>query len=363
MEEFKDPVIEQTKQETDKKCDMCGGTMEFDPATGKLHCPFCGAYKDIMLDAGQTVDELDILSAEHTENQNWGTATKTVICKSCGAESVYDELAVANVCPYCGSTQVMQESNKDTLAPSGVVPFAVSREQAGALFLKWIKGKLFAPGKAKKSAKADSFQGVYLPYWTYDSQTFSSYTAQYGKDRRVKRGDNWVTETDWYSCRGEYSEFFDDVLVAATGTKDKSILNSVAPFDCHRAVPYRPEFMAGFCAERYALGLKDGWSQAAAAIRNMLDDNISDEIKARYNADRVSSLNFNTNYSAVTYKYIMLPVWMSSFKYKEKIYNFMVNGQTGRVGGKSPVSAIRVILAVLIAAAVLALLFWFFYNS
>ena len=30
-----------TLKETDRKCPACGGTMDFDPATGGLHCPFC----------------------------------------------------------------------------------------------------------------------------------------------------------------------------------------------------------------------------------------------------------------------------------------------------------------------------------
>lgn len=361
MEEFNmDPVFEQTKRETDKKCDACGGTMEFDPASGKLLCPYCGAYKDIMLRTDRAVEELDIRAAEHMGSNTWGAATKTVICKSCGAESVYDALAVANICPYCGSTQVMQEADNDSLAPSGVVPFGVPRQRAGELFTKWIKGKLFAPNAAKKSAKAETFQGVYLPYWTYDAETYSTYSAKYGKDRRVKRGDKWETVTDWYNCSGDYSRFFDDVLVAGTGTKDKGILNAIEPFDCKRAVPYSPEFLAGFCAERYAVGLKDGWSVAADKMRSMLDDAITSEIRSRHNADRVSGLRFGTNYSAITYKYVMLPVWLSSFTYKGKVFNFMVNGQTGRVGGKSPVSAIKVTIAIVVAVAVLVLLYYLF---
>ena len=208
MEEFNmNPIFEATREETDKKCDSCGGTMVFDPATGKLLCPYCGAHKEIPLDESEVVAELDIRAAEHISGNAWGTATKTVICKSCGAESVYDRLAVANVCPYCGSTQVMEAADADSMAPGGVVPFAITQQGAGDKFAKWIKGKLFAPSQAKKSAKAGTFQGVYLPFWTYDAQTASTYSARYGVDRRVKRGDKWETTTDWHRCSGSFNKF------------------------------------------------------------------------------------------------------------------------------------------------------------
>ena len=107
MYEEDEIVIEKTKEETDRKCPQCAGTMDFDPATGGLKCPFCD-YEEV------------IQQAEETANCNWGVETKTVICKMCGGESVYDALQIAGECPYCGPNQVMEEKGKNTLAPGGV---------------------------------------------------------------------------------------------------------------------------------------------------------------------------------------------------------------------------------------------------
>ncbi|MCR5108852.1 MAG: hypothetical protein K6B28_11900 [Lachnospiraceae bacterium] len=351
-----------TMKETDKKCPQCGGTMDFDPATGGLHCPFCDFTMEIAAstdeNGSESAEELDFESAELTGNCDWGVSQKTVTCKNCGAVSVYDALEVASECPYCGSNQVMEASDVNTLAPGGVVPFKVTPEQAEMSFTKWIKHKLFCPSKAKQSAKADSFNGVYLPYWTFDADTETEYTADFGRDRKVKRGDKEQIITDWYPTRGKYDHFFDDELVCGSTRHDSSILGAILPFDGKDNKLYKPEYLAGFTAERYSIGLKDGWERAKEILKSKLNSLISDKIRSENRADKVRNLRTNTMYSNIKYKYLLMPIWLSSFEYKGKIYQFMVNGQSGKVGGHTPISALRVAIAILIGIAIIVLLYY-----
>ena len=362
MEENIKRVI--TMDETDKKCPECGATMDFSPETGGLYCPYCEHREEVPKNSEEgpdTAEELDFLQAEKRGNCNWGTEKKTVICKSCGAESVYDALEVSNECPYCGSNQVMEANDVQTLAPGGVCPFKITEKQAAVNFTSWIKGKLFCPSVAKKSAKPDSFKGVYLPYWTFDCNTFSNYTAKYGKDRHVTDKDgNTRTETDWYPTAGSYQESFDDELVLASSRHDKSMMERIEPFNTADNKTYRPEYVAGFVSERYSIGLDSGWESAKQSIHDKLESNISSKIRNECRADHVSNLRFTTVHSKVTYKYLLLPIWLSSFRFKEKVYQFLVNGQTGKVGGKTPISALRVAIAIALGIAVVALLFWLF---
>lgn len=347
-----------TMDETDKKCPACGGTMDFDPATGTLHCPFCDHLEEIKaLDPEQSAAvELDFSTAENKENCDWGKETKTVICKNCGGEMVYDSLQIAGECPYCGSNQVMEAQAKNTLAPGGVCVFKVDKETAGQNFKKWIKGKLFCPSEAKKKAKPDAFHGVYLPYWTFDANTVSKYTAKYGKDRTVGSGDDKKTVTDWYRTAGTYTEFIDDQLVAASAQQNSEILKKVEPFNTADNLKYKPEYIAGFASERYSIGLKDGWEKAKQFIKSRLQRNITKKIEDQFDADHVANLTFTTTYSDIKYKYLLLPLWVSSFQYKGKVYQFMVNGQTGKVGGKTPISPLRVAIAIAIGVAVVGLI-------
>lgn len=356
-----------TMEQTDRKCPQCGATMDFDPATGGLFCPFCEYREEIKAenDLGQQkAEELDLDSAEHTENCDWGVSKKTVTCKSCGAVTVYDALEVSNECPYCGSNQVMEANDVNTMAPGGVVPFKISLKEAGEKFTKWLAGKWFAPKAAKMNAKADAFNGVYLPYWTFDTNTDSTYTAEYGIDKTVGEGDEQKTITKWYRTRGNYEEFVDDELICATSSHNTAILKSVEPYNTEDNKAYKPEYLAGFAAERYSLGLKEAWEKAKALIFSRIENNIHSKIIRENHADRVRNLVVNTRLSNITYKYLLLPIWLSAFNYNGKVYQFMVNGQTGKVGGNYPVSPWRVLLAILIAVAICTVLYLLlFYGS
>ncbi len=359
-----DPDIEttETREETDKKCPSCGGVMNFDPATGGLFCPYCEYQEKIPVARGAdgSAAELRLEDAAKKENCDWGASKKIVLCKACGAESIYDDLQIASVCPFCGSNQVMEAADQDTIAPGGVVPFQISDEKASQLFLQWIKKRWFCPKLAKESAKAKSFHGVYLPYWTFDTETESTYRADYGKDRTVNRNGERKTVTDWRPTAGSYREKIDDELVVGTTNHNQSMLRGLEPFDTAANRTYKPEYIAGFAAERYAVGIQEAWEQAKSLIKFRLRDNIERAIKKKHSADRVRQLNFSTTYQNVTYKYLLLPIWISHYKYQEKVYHFMVNGQTGKVSGKTPISPVKVAITIAAALAALAIALWFF---
>ncbi|MBQ8877141.1 MAG: hypothetical protein IJ029_00285 [Lachnospiraceae bacterium] len=355
-----DAKVVSTIEETDKKCPQCGGVMDYDPATGGLKCPYCDYEQEIKKEeeAPASAQELDFSEAENTANCNWGVEKKTVLCKACGAESVYDALEISAVCPFCGSNQVMEAADQKTMAPGGVIPFKVTDRKAAELFKNWIKKKWFCPKLAKESAKAKSFKGVYLPYWTFDTVTASQYTGQYGKERRVKRGDQTETVVDWYNTRGSYQAGIDDELVCATTNQNQSMLVGLEPYDTADNKSYKPEYVAGFAAERYAIGVKEGWEIAKNSIQRRLYSSIAQKVRQENHADRVRNLQIQTTYRDITYKYLLLPVWISSYKYKDKVYQFMVNGQTGKVSGKTPISIPKVILTIVAALVALGIIVW-----
>lgn len=348
------PVTISTEQETDKKCPACGGVMDFNPAKNNMTCPYCGYEEAIEVQTQSFVaEELDFMQAENDDSCDWGTATRTVHCKACGAETVYDFNHIANECPYCGSNQIMeQETNVKVMAPGGVVPFQLDSKSAASRFKSWIKGQFFCPKQAKESAKPNSFTGMYLPFWTFDSKTSSSYTGQYGivTQRRTKDGKT-VSETHWRNTSGHYSRFFDDILVCGSTRQNEQMLGKIEPFDTSKVVEYKPEYLAGFTAERYSIKVKEAWNTAKEKIAVLLKRDVESKIEREHATSLTRFIQVNTTHKNVTYKYILLPVWISSFKYNGKIYHFMINGQTGKVSGQAPISWVKVALTILAVIA------------
>lgn len=364
MYEEDEIVIEKTKEETDKKCPQCNGTMDFDPNTGGLKCPYCGYEEKIVkeYEEPEIAEEQDFTKAEATANCNWGVETKTVICKMCGGESVYDALQIAGTCPYCGSNQVLEEKGKNTLAPGGVCVFKIDKKTAAENFSKWLGKRFFCPKIVKETAQADKFQGLYLPYWTFDTDTVTHYTARYGHDKRRRKSDgSYDIVTDWHSTSGIHNQFVDDELVNASTQHDRSLMAGLEPFNTKDNVAYKPEYIAGFASERYAIGLKEGWEKAKSSIYAKLRNNIRNRIRSEKRADRVDNLNTKTVYNNITYKYLLLPIWISSFRYGGKTYQFMVNGQTGKVAGRTPIDKLKV--ALTIGAGVLLLILFYIISE
>ncbi|MCG3089000.1 hypothetical protein [Sporosarcina cyprini] len=369
MTEGQMDVLESKKQEETEvlTCDSCGGNTVFDPASGSMKCPFCGTEN--LIEATNHNDvELDFNEGLEQEDISWNKEKRVFRCDSCGAETVLDRDADADFCSFCGSSHIAKSENRPGIKPSLVVPFKVPQEEAVAKFKTWIGKRYFAPSKLKNSYELDRLSGAYIPYWTFDSQTDSAYTVRIGtyyyvtetrtvyEDGKPKQVTEQVRKIRWRTQHGNYSEFFDDVLVKASRNVATGLINKVEPFQLAHLVDYKTEYVSGFLAERYSIPLKVGWQDA----RSIIDSRIRNGILSKERGDEVQIVSVSTSYRRITYKHVLLPLWISSFRFNQKVYRFLVNGQTGKVSGQAPVSFWKVSFAVLAALAVLSVVLYFF---
>ena len=350
-------------------CPSCGGRPTWNPARQNLHCPYCGS--DIPVDMDRTAPaEYDIHTAPVGRALDWGEETHVVRCEGCGAQTILGKGESATRCAFCGSPHVLEDQSAAGIAPESAIPFAVPQESAVSIFRKWLKGKLFAPAKAKKMAALGQILGVYLPHWTYDSDTVSQYTGREGHyyyvtvPVRVNRNGKWVTEMRqerrirWSPTSGVVSQVFDDVLIAGSERLPENQLASVRPYDLGQLCRYQAAFLSGFSAEKASVDVQTGWTRAQAAIdRTMRDLAMRDILR---HADEAQVTGIQSVHSNVRYKLTLLPMYLSSFGYKNKTYRVLVNGQSGKCSGQSPVSALRVMIAVLLGLAVVFGLYWLF---
>jgi predicted RNA-binding Zn-ribbon protein involved in translation (DUF1610 family) len=344
------------------RCKSCSGNMTFDPVSGTLKCPYCGNTKEVE-NLKVVIEEYDIDSVDEDAVKDWGGQNKVVRCSSCGAQTVLSENSVAQFCAFCGSSQIVKNDAGVGIKPESLIPFKITKDTAVGAFKKSISKKFFAPNKLKNNHQMQRMNGVYIPHWTYDCNTYSSYTAEAGtyyyETRTVYVTENGksvakteqVRKTRWRHVSGDYSAFFDDVLIHASKQVDQSLIQNLG-FDLSELVPYKPEYLSGYLAEKYSIGLKEGWNFA----RSEVDEDINQNIKTEINADEVRGLNVDTSYSNVKFKHLLLPIWISTYAYKNKQYNFIVNGQNGKVNADAPISIVKVMLLVTLIAGIIGLL-------
>lgn len=339
------------------KCPDCGSNMVFDPTKQDLFCEHCGRVESF--EKNREIKEIDIEKG-FLEARTWDEEACVFSCENCGAKVVLGKSETANVCPFCGTARVIKTEELAGIRPNVVFPFLKSIEQASYACINWVRRKFFAPRKFKKTATPHSIKGVYIPTFTFDSKTCSTYFGRIGKRhvRTVGSGKNRRTETYivWRNISGTHNSFFDDVSITAGNKLEQKKLDKILPFNQKSACVYEDKYLYGFMAYHYEKDIKQCWGEAKVRIDSLLRA----QILSRYVYDVVDYLNVSTVHQGVTYKYVMLPVYMGIFRHKNKNYNFYVNGSTGKVIGKTPVSPIKVGVLTLIIAGLIALGVWLF---
>ncbi len=301
-------------------------------------------------------EEQDFIYAERIGNHDWGVEKKTVRCEKCGIEMIYDAADALEECLYCGSNQITEVQTELGLAPGGVCVFELDAKQAAERFETWIRKKWFCRKELKESVQPKKFKGIYVPCWTFDTHTDTTYDAAYGVHYQKTKGGVVI---NWGGCCGTYREFIDDQVVGGSIRHKQDLPDMTRGFRTEDNKTYRQEYLAGFAVERYSVELKDAWESAKELITARLQRHVKNKILAEHHADEVKDLKMTTAYTRIQYKLLLLPVWVICFDVKGKLYRFIVNGQDGSVSGKVPFSAAKVALAVAGVLAVLGILFSF----
>ena len=272
---------------------------------------------------------------------------------------MFGQYDTATVCPMCGSTQVDVKKQESGIPPEGIVPFRLDQKEAQEKFHAWVKKRWFAPNSLKKSYQEGRLTGLYIPFWTYDAKADGWFTGRGGRTRTYRDKDgNTHTTTDWFPVSGPVGQFFNDIQICASEKSNSKYLNSILPYDTVNDIkPYSPQYISGFQAEKYALKADDGFHQAEQIIRGALENQAREAILSMgYSQAQVTSVRFTC--SNVAYKHVLLPLWNAVFSHKGKVYQYLINGETGKVSGGRPYSAPKIVTAVLVALAILVGLFF-----
>lgn len=340
------------------ECDGCGAPLVYKPGTTKLVCEHCGSAKTIDQSLHKVHESDYNTYISNYENDILTTTTKVVTCANCKATPTVDENLKSMLCPYCGSPLIEENiHNERYIKPGYVSPFQVNKNQINGLLGKWANGLWFAPDKLRKAVLSPlSLHGIYVPFWTFDALTKTDYTGERGDAyyETVGSGDKKREErrVKWSYASGTVRNQYDDILINGTNSLDHSLVAKIEGWDTHNVLKINDGYLSGFITEKYQVDLQ----QAFVSAKQKIQTNERSSVERDIGGDEQRVNSMDTEYFNVTFKHILLPVYVSAFRYKNKLYRFYVNGVTGRIAGKRPYSAIKIILTIVFVLAIIAII-------
>jgi len=348
-------------------CPQCGADYRFAPQDGQLICDHCGHAEDVAQQGpwAGSINELDFntalsqdLPAQEMEE------TRVLQCPNCAAQVEFDDAVHSAECPFCATPVVTGTGTNRHIKPKAVLPFKLEERMARLAMTDWLGRLWFAPnGLQEYARKGRRMNGIYVPYWTFDADTKSRYSGERGTvyyvTKTVMRDGKSVQVREqrirWSPKSGRVARFFDDVLVLASKSLPKKYTDNLEPWDLAAMEPYRPEYLAGFRAEGYTVQLDEGYHEA----RVHMDRVIERDVKFDIGGDRQRIHDIDTAVSGITFKHILLPVWLAAYKYRGETYRFVINGRTGRVQGERPWSTWKIAFAVILGLIVAGVVGYF----
>lgn len=358
-----------TAIEQSLKCDGCGAVLHYSPGSNELACPYCGTRNTIAAAAQEEIKSVDYAAfvAEQSARE-YSREAEVVRCSNCGAATTLLPGRTADHCPFCASPLVIDLHNtRKILKPHYVLPFAIEEKAAVNNFRNWLGSLWFAPGDLLQKVKEQSAQqlkGIYIPYWSYDTDTVTSYRGLRGEyyyvtehytDSNRKRQTRQVRHTRWHPASGTVYCIFRDILVSASDSLPQHMANRLEPWKLDQLRSFKEQYLSGFRSETYRTEV----TAALETAKQKMDPRIYSAICNDIGGDTQTVEHYESRYDNLAVKYILLPVWISAYRYNGRLYRFVVNACTGEVSGDRPWSWVKISLAVLLGLVLIGAVVYF----
>ena len=363
---------------TNYQCPACTGPLHYEGSSGKLRCDYCGSdfsvqeiqalYQDKLDQAESAGAQQAAQQAEETQ-EGWTdydpvweqeqAGMKVYNCPSCGAELICDATTAATSCPYCGNPTVVPGQFHGMLKPDYILPFKLDKEAAKSALRKFYKGKMLLPRAFSDENHIEEIKGVYVPFWLFDAQGDADIHFKATRVSSHRQGEYQVTITDHYDLHRAGTVDFSRIPVDGSRKMPDAHMDAIEPYDYSELKPFSTAYMPGFLAERYDVDVDECEQRAKLRVENTTEQMISDTTGG-YSSCVPVAKHVRLRRGGV--KYVLLPVWLLSTRWKGKSFLFAMNGQTGKLIGDLPVSKARYwgwfgAIAAPLAAVLAALLF------
>ncbi|MCI9066073.1 MAG: hypothetical protein HFI53_09395 [Lachnospiraceae bacterium] len=300
------------------KCKNCGGNTVYAPDKGKMYCPHC----------------------ESIDSEEKVGGNSLVQCVNCGAPIQLSEYTSACRCEHCGTYLIFDERVEEPFKPGLILPFRVSRELAVAHLEKELKNRLFAPADFLSAKSLEKMEGVYVPFWLYDYDANYDFAGEGTQIRTWRSGNMEYTETSYYEVGRKMEADFERVPVDASYVMEDGVMDLMEPYRYQELTDFEPKYMSGFLSERYNQREDELADRAEGKVREASENLLQGSLTG-YATVRPYHKNLRIHKKGTCYA--LMPVWQYVYRYRDKTYQYHVNGQTGKVVGVTPVSRAKVL--------------------
>ena len=343
------------------KCPQCGAVTAYSIGQAGLACEHCGYQARIQAEKVGTQADQNEFSLDNLEKatRGWGDARKDLRCESCGAEIAIPADSMAATCAFCGSNKIVQsEAKQDGLRPKYLIPFKIDQQKCQQIAREWLGDSWMVPRELKNFAALDPFSAIYLPYWTFHAITDAYWRAEVGHRVTERYYDSssksWKTRTKivWRWESGNAGLDIDDLLIPGTERVSAHHLGKVDQFNLKDIVEYHPDFLAGFQAKSYDRPLEEAWELA----REVMREKTKSACMGQASTSMVRNFSMKMDFSDESWRYLLMPVYLSAYQFKGQTYKAVLNGQTGEISGQRPVdwSKIWLVISLILAPGFLA---------
>lgn len=299
--------------------------MSFDAESGELSCQSCGSHENIE----NYPEELKTAAFSEDEANEYH-------CGNCGAILITTAETAATSCSFCGAGVVIADRVSGLLAPAKVIPFTISKEEAIEAFKKWCRKGLLTPKGFMTADRIKSITGMYVPFWLFDLNSKVQVNATCTKVRTYTKGEYIYTETSYYDAFRDINLDYVKIPVDASEKMHDDLMDRLEPYPYDQLKDFKTPYLAGFIAEKYNYTDEELLPRAKGKI----DDYVESYIRSTFSGyQSVNYKNKQIDTRNVNSYYVLLPVWMVSYDFNQAEHVFAMNGQTGKVVGKPPISS------------------------
>lgn len=320
-----------------QKCQSCGGELIFNAAKNGLVCKRCGSFQSV---TGTVTTEKSFQSLLDRA-PTWQKDATVMRCEHCGAKTVVSKFDLVAKCDYCGATNVVQTAEAPGMQPDTVVLFGLNHAEANKAVETWLSKRFFAPSDFKHQLRERQLNGIYYPAFTFDAQVTAKYTGTLvNTNTTTVTVDGKAvtrTQTTRHTVADVAGQAFDDVLILANDNEvSPKVLSKIEPFDTNHGQAFQQSYLSGFAVCQATKEPRACWDEA----KKVMEQSIRNKITARYvgNNTTLENLHLDLEITNITYKYVLLPIYVGHIEYKGTKYPLYMNGQTGKIHGKTPKS-------------------------